>query len=89
MGAKAAQDSRGHLALLGVRTQQVCRVVAAQRGRRWAALTTGFSATVIQQPSAEVRGEDQLQAAAVVLARAAQRRGLDLSTAIGQLRQAW
>lgn len=51
--------------------------------------TLGRNGTVIQQPTAQASGDDELHAAAVLLARAAQRRGVDISTAIGQLRQAW
>lgn len=51
--------------------------------------TLGRNGTVVQAPRAELREEDELRAAAVLLARAAQRRGVDLNTAIGRLRQAW
>jgi DNA-binding transcriptional regulator YhcF (GntR family) len=73
---------------LGVATNTVAKAYRQLEAEGHVA-TLGRGGTVIQQPSAEVRGEDELQAAAVLLARAAQRRGLDLSTAIGQLRQAW
>ena len=51
--------------------------------------TLGRNGTVVQQPAVAGAGDDELHAAAVLLARAAQRRGVDISTAIGQLRQAW
>jgi DNA-binding transcriptional regulator YhcF (GntR family) len=51
--------------------------------------TMGRNGTVVQQPAGQTPGDDELHAAAVLLARAAQRRGVDISTAIGQLRQAW
>ena len=51
--------------------------------------TLGRNGTVVQQPAGQTPDDDELHAAAVLLARAAQRRGVDIATAIGQLRQAW
>lgn len=73
---------------MGVATNTVAKAYRRLEAEGHVA-TLGRGGTVVQQPSSGVRGQDELQAAAVLLARAAQRRGLDLTTAIGQLRQAW
>lgn len=73
---------------LGVATNTVAKAYR-QLEAEGHVVTLGRNGTVVQQPTAEVRAEDELQAAAMLLARTAQRRGLDLNTTIGQLRQAW
>ena len=73
---------------LGVATNTVAKAYRQLESEGHVA-TLGRNGTVVQQPTAEVRPDDEVHAAAVLLARAAQRRGFDLTTAIGQLRQAW
>jgi DNA-binding transcriptional regulator YhcF (GntR family) len=73
---------------LGVATNTVAKAYRQLEAEGHVA-TLGRNGTVVQPPAADVRSEDELQAAAMLLARTAQRRGLDLNTAIGQLRQAW
>ena len=73
---------------LGVATNTVAKAYRQLESEGHVA-TLGRNGTVVHQPTAEVRPDDELHAAAVLLARAAQRRGVDIATAVGQLRQAW
>ena len=73
---------------LGVATNTVAKAYRQLESEGHVA-TLGRNGTVVQPPAARNDADDELHAAAVLLARAAQRRGVDLSTAIGQLRQAW
>lgn len=73
---------------LGVATNTVAKAYRQLETEGHVA-TLGRNGTVVQAPVGQVPGDDELHAAAVLLARAAQRRGVDISTAIGQLRQAW
>lgn len=73
---------------LGVATNTVAKAYRQLESEGHVA-TLGRNGTVVQAPVSPNAADDELRAAAVLLARAAQRRGADLSTAIGQLRQAW
>lgn len=73
---------------LGVATNTVAKAYRQLESEGRVA-TLGRNGTVVQAPVSLDDADDELRAAAVLLARAAQRRGADLSTAIGQLRQAW
>lgn len=73
---------------LGVATNTVAKAYRQLEAEGHVA-TMGRNGTVVQQPKGAAGEGDELQAAAVLFARTAQRRGLDLNTAIGQLRQAW
>jgi DNA-binding transcriptional regulator YhcF (GntR family) len=73
---------------LGVATNTVAKAYRQLEAEGHVA-TLGRNGTVVQQPVAASQQDDEIHAAAVLLARAAQRRGLDLATAVGRLRQAW
>ena len=73
---------------LGVATNTVAKAYRQLETEGHVA-TLGRNGTVVQSPRVDLPEEDELRAAAVLLARAAQRRGVDLNAAIGRLRQAW
>ncbi|WP_457253732.1 GntR family transcriptional regulator [Pedococcus sp. P5_B7] len=73
---------------LGVATNTVAKAYRQLESEGHVA-TLGRNGTVVQPRPARDDVDDELRAAAVLLARAAQRRGVDLNTAIGRLRQAW
>lgn len=73
---------------LGVATNTVAKAYR-QLEQEGHVVTAGRNGTVVQQPLPAIHRDDEVAAAAVLLARAAQRQGVDLATALGQVRQAW
>lgn len=73
---------------LGVATNTVAKAYR-QLEQQGHVVTAGRNGTVVQQPPDRPESDDEVVAAAVLLARVAQRRGLDLPATIGRLRQAW